>query len=82
LPKLTHNYFILQFYEYKSFIRKKEISFQADDAVAVESIKIISDLWYDKSIELVLFRKQLIDRNVSGHYQFCMNMYGEFVENQ
>jgi hypothetical protein len=27
--------------------------------------KIISDLWYDKSIEMVLFRNQLLDRNVS-----------------
>lgn len=32
---------------------------------AVQFIKTVSDLWYDKSIELVLFRNQLIDRNVS-----------------
>src|SRR5580765_672494 len=45
---------------------EKELSFQADRRkAAVELIKIISDLWYDKSIELVLFRNQLIDRNVS-----------------
>ncbi len=45
---------------------EKELSFQADRRKAgVEFIKIISDLWYDKSIELVLFRNQLIDRNVS-----------------
>lgn len=45
---------------------EKELSFQADRRKAgVELIKIISDLWYDKSIELVLFRNQLIDRNVS-----------------
>ena len=31
----------------------------------VEFIKIVSDLWYDQSIELVIFRNQLIDRNVS-----------------
>ena len=44
---------------------EKELSFQADRRKAgVEFIKIISDLWYDKSIELVLFRNQLIDRNV------------------
>lgn len=43
-----------------------ELAFQADRRRAtVEFIKIISDLWYDKSIELVLFRNQLIDRNVS-----------------
>lgn len=45
---------------------EKELAFQADRRKAcVEFIKIISDLWYDKSIELVLFRNQLIDRNVS-----------------
>ncbi len=45
---------------------EKEVSFQADRRKAgVEFIKTISDLWYDKSIELVLFRNQLIDRNVS-----------------
>lgn len=45
---------------------EKELSFQADRRRAtVEFIKIISDLWYDKSIELVLFRNALIDKNVS-----------------
>ena len=45
---------------------EKEIAFQVDRRKAgVEFIKIISDLWYDKSIELVLFRNQLIDKNVS-----------------
>lgn len=45
---------------------EKELSFQADRRRAtVEFIKIISDLWYDKSIELVLFRNGLIDKNVS-----------------
>ena len=43
-----------------------EIAFQSDRRkAAVELIKIISDLWYDFSIELVLFRNQLMDRNVS-----------------
>lgn len=45
---------------------EKELAFQADRRRAtVEFIKVISDLWYDKSIELVIFRNQLIDRNVS-----------------
>ncbi len=45
---------------------EKELVFQADRRKAcVEFIRIISDLWFDKSIELVLFRNQLIDRNVS-----------------
>ncbi|TVZ25388.1 glyceraldehyde 3-phosphate dehydrogenase [Gillisia sp. Hel_I_86] len=47
-------------------VYEKELAFQADRRRAsVEFIKIISDLWYDKSIELVLFRNQLINRNVS-----------------
>jgi len=46
---------------------ENELSFQADRRRAtVEFIKIVSDLWYDKSIELVLFRNQLIDKNVSN----------------
>ena len=45
---------------------EKELAFQAERIKAtVEFIKIVSDLWYDKSIELVIFRNQLIDRNVS-----------------
>lgn len=59
---------------------EKELAFQADRRKAtVEFIKIISDLWYDKSIELVLFRNQLIDRNVSE----ILNLHeyaGEFVQ--
>jgi glyceraldehyde 3-phosphate dehydrogenase len=61
-------------------IYEKELSFQADRRKAgVEFIKIVSDLWYDKSIELVLFRNQLIDRNVSD----IINLHeyaGEFVQ--
>ena len=61
-------------------VYEKELSFQADRRKAgVEFIKIISDLWYDKSIELVLFRNQLIDRNVSD----IINLHeyaGEFVQ--
>lgn len=61
-------------------IYEKELAFQADRRrAAVQFIKIISDLWYDKSIELVLFRNQLIDRNVSD----ILNLHeyaGEFVQ--
>jgi glyceraldehyde 3-phosphate dehydrogenase len=50
----------------KNMNYEKELSFQADRRRAgVKFINIISDLWYDKSIELVFFRNQLIDRNVS-----------------
>ena len=59
---------------------EKELSFQADRRRAtVEFIKVVSDLWYDKSIELVLFRNQLIDRNVSEI--LSLHEYaGEFVQ--
>ncbi|MBT8264965.1 MAG: glyceraldehyde-3-phosphate dehydrogenase [Bacteroidia bacterium] len=59
---------------------EKELAFQADRRRAtVEFIKIVSDLWYDNAIELVLFRNQLIDRNVSQ----ILNLHeyaGEFVQ--
>lgn len=49
----------IQFYE-------SQLNFQTERRRAtVEFIKIISDLWYDNGIELILFRNQLIDRNVS-----------------
>jgi glyceraldehyde 3-phosphate dehydrogenase len=56
------------------------LAFQADRRRAtVEFIKIITDLWYDKSIEIVLFRNQLIDRNVSEILK--LHEYaGEFVQ--
>ncbi|MAN59926.1 MAG: glyceraldehyde-3-phosphate dehydrogenase [Flavobacteriaceae bacterium] len=61
-------------------VYEKELSFQTDRRKAsVEFIKIVSDLWYDKSIELVLFRNQLINRNVSE----ILNLHeyaGEFVQ--
>ena len=47
-------------------VYEKELAFQADRRRAtVDFIKVVSDLWYDKSIELVLFRNPLIDKNVS-----------------
>ncbi|AUC81943.1 glyceraldehyde-3-phosphate dehydrogenase [Lacinutrix sp. Bg11-31] len=59
---------------------ENELAYQADRRRAtVEFIKIVSDLWYDNSIELVLFRNQLIDRNVSQ----ILNLHeyaGEFVQ--
>lgn len=59
---------------------EKELAFQTDRRrAAVAFIKAVSDLWYDRSIELVLFRNQLIDRNVSE----IINLHeyaGEFVQ--
>ncbi len=45
---------------------EKELAFQADRRRAtVEFIRLISDLWYENTVELILFRNQLLDRNVS-----------------
>jgi len=59
---------------------EKELAFQADRRKATtEFIKITSDLWYDKSIEVVLFKNQVIDKNVSD----IINLHeyaGEFVQ--
>lgn len=59
---------------------EKELAFQADRRKATtEFIKITSDLWYDKSIEIVIFKNQVIDKNVSD----IINLHeyaGEFVQ--
>lgn len=45
---------------------EKEVKLQAQTRRAtVEFINIVNDLWYDKSIELVLFRNQLVDKRAS-----------------
>ena len=45
---------------------EKEVALQTQTRrAAVEFINIVNDLWYDKSIELVLFRNQLIDKRAS-----------------
>ncbi len=59
---------------------EKELAFQADRRRAtVEFINIISDLWYDNTIELILFRNQLIDRNVSEILNL-LEYAGDFVQ--
>ena len=59
---------------------EKELAFQADRRKATtEFIKLVSDLWYDKSIEIVLFKNEVIDKNVSD----IINLHeyaGEFVQ--
>ncbi|WP_400073031.1 glyceraldehyde-3-phosphate dehydrogenase [Zobellia russellii] len=59
---------------------EKELAFQADRRKATtEFIKLVSDLWYDKTIEIVLFKNQVIDKNVSD----IINLHeyaGEFVQ--
>lgn len=37
----------------------------AHEKLATHFIKAINDLWYDKGIEMVLFRNQLIDKRAS-----------------
>ncbi|NVK53732.1 MAG: glyceraldehyde-3-phosphate dehydrogenase [Flavobacteriaceae bacterium] len=44
----------------------------------VEFINIVNNLWYDKSIELVLFRNQLVDKRASEVLNL-MNYAKEFV---
>jgi len=61
----------------KITLYEKELSLQADRRKAgVEFIKIINDLWYDKSIELIFFRNQLIDTTVSD----IMNLHVYAIE--
>ncbi|MDX1327289.1 MAG: glyceraldehyde-3-phosphate dehydrogenase [Arenibacter sp.] len=59
---------------------EKELAFQSDRRKATtEFIKITSDLWYDRSIEIVLFKNQVIDKNVSD----IINLHeyaGKFVQ--
>lgn len=59
---------------------ENELAFQADRRKATtEFIKIVSDLWYDKSIEIVLFKNQVIDKSVSDIIH--LHEYaGEFVQ--
>ncbi len=48
-------------------------SYKSNQNACVKLIQIVSDLWYNQSIELVLFRNQLIDRRVS----FILNLHQE-----
>ncbi|WP_019039264.1 glyceraldehyde-3-phosphate dehydrogenase [Psychroflexus tropicus] len=59
---------------------EKELSFQADRRRAsVKFISIVNDLWYEKSIELVLFRNSLINKNV-GEILKLHEYAGKFVD--
>lgn len=58
---------------------EKELAFQADRRRAsVKFISIVNDLWYEKSIELVLFRNSLINKNV-GEILSLHEYAGKFV---
>jgi len=61
-------------------VYEKELAFQAKRRRAtVHFIKMISDFWYDDTIELILFRNQLLDRNVSEILSL-LEYAGDFVE--
>ncbi len=47
--------------------------------LAVELIKLVSDLWYENNIDLYLFRNQLVDRNV-GEILNLVDYAREFVQ--
>ena len=58
---------------------EKEVTSQAQTRRAtVEFINIINDLWYDKSIELVLFRNPLLDKR-AGEVLNLISYAEEFV---
>ncbi|MFS4417169.1 glyceraldehyde-3-phosphate dehydrogenase [Maribacter sp. 2307ULW6-5] len=59
---------------------EQELAFQSDRRKATtEFIKITSDLWYDRAIEVVLFKNQVLDQTVSTIIQ--LHEYaGEFVQ--
>lgn len=60
---------------------QKEVSIQVEKRRSgVELIKIISDLWYDKSIEMVLFKNALLDKNVNdiiNLHQYAADFVGK-----
>ena len=66
----------------KDTIYEKEVTFQAETRKAtVEFINIVNELWYDKAIELVLFRNPLIDKR-AGEVLNLINYAKEFVSKE
>ncbi len=59
---------------------EKEVSEQViNRRTTIEFITIVNDLWYEKSIELVLFRNSLVDKRASEVLNL-INYAKEFVE--
>ena len=53
------------------------------EKLATRSIKAINDLWYDRGIEMVLFRNQLIDKRASeilSLHNYANKMVGRPIE--
>lgn len=58
-------------------------SHNAKSKKVVEFNKIVADLWYDQSIELVFFRNQLVDRSVSdiiNLHEYAEEFLGKAIE--
>jgi len=60
---------------------EKELSeWIQDEKYAIELIHIIGQLWFDRSIELVIFRNQLVDRSASeilNLHNYARNIVGK-----
>jgi glyceraldehyde 3-phosphate dehydrogenase len=51
-----------------------------DEKAALELINIVGKLWFDKSVELIIFRNQMVDRSASELLN--LHDYGQTVMNQ
>ena len=66
----------------KNTIYEKELSSQAEvRKLTVEFITIVNELWYDKAIELVMFKNPLVDKR-AGEVLNLINYAKEFVSNE
>lgn len=66
----------------KELFDKNLDSWIADEKAAIEFINVVGRLWFDKSIELILFRSQLIDRNASRilyKHSYAKNFIGKVL---
>lgn len=63
-----------------NILYEKELTYQASRRKAgVELVNIVSELWYDKSVELVMFRNQMIDKSL-GEIMNLHEYAGEFIK--
>ena len=52
----------------------------AKEKLAIELINTVGKLWFDRSVELVIFRKQLVDTGASeilNHHLYAQNVVGK-----
>lgn len=53
-----------------------------DEKAAIELIHVVGQLWFDKSIELIIFRNQLVDRSASeilNLHNYARNIIGKQI---